>query len=273
MKSMMKKPIALLLAVCLCCLSGVGCAQTLDDEAAARAFAETFFASPYVDEPLQAHTLAVTQAAYGWQAVLTPDDAALPTLTVWFTADGRVQQFKNSAYALPSIADIDTQMVSLDDARRIDTLRNALFPDMPNNECGLYASADGASYYVLDRFTFWLGLIMEPDLIKLVSYIDLQTDAAGYPGMITRGEAVAAARQTIAETYGLSADTVNRLTVTQADFVLQSGIWTDADVPLPYWFVLLADPADSYQSQYNALIDAETGEILECHDPATAGNG
>ena len=173
--------------------------SAIESEAAARAFAEAFFASPYVDEPLTGRMLTVAQTQDGWQAALASADEALPTLTVWFTAAGRVQQYENSAYALPPLENMDSHAIPLDDLRRIDTLRNALFPDMPNNTCGLYAHDGEASFYMLDLSTFWLGLVLNTDTIRLVAYVDLETDAARYPGYLTRGEAAAAAKRALAE--------------------------------------------------------------------------
>ena len=246
---------------------------TIGSEAAARAAAEAFFASPYLNETLDGRVLTLTKIPEGWQAVLAPADEAQPTLTVWLTADGRVQQFENSAYALPTLADMDSQSIPLDDLRRIDTLRNALFPDMPNNTCGLYARDGEASFYDLDSDTFWLGLVLNTDLIKLVAYVDLETDAARYPGYLTRGEAAAAAKRALAEAYGLTAKQTEGLVLIQSVFTMDARRWTDADVPVPYWFLVLGDEADGTKTRYEALIDAETGDTLELHDPDSVGNG
>ena len=150
----------------------------------------------------------------------------------------------------------------LDDLRRIDTLRNALFPDMPNNTCGLYARDGEASFFDLDSDTFWLGLVLNTDTIRLVAYADLETDAARYPGYLTRGEAAAAAKQALADAYGLTVEQTESLALIQGGFTLQKEQWTDADVPAPYWYLVFSDEADGQKTRYEALIDAETGDTL-----------
>lgn len=247
-----------------------GTTVSIGSEAAARAFAEAFFASPYVNEAPDGRAITVSKTQEGWQAALDSTDG---TLSVSFTEAGRISQYQNEAYPLPTLEGIVTEPIPLNDVRRIDTLRNALFPDMPNNTCGIYASEGDASFYVLDSFTFWLGLVLNTDTIRLVAYTDLETDAARYPGYLTRGEAAAAARRAIAEACGLTAGQTEGLSLLQADFVLQKNVWTDADVPLPYWFIVFGDTADGTKTRYEALIDAQTGDTLELHDPATAGNG
>ncbi len=243
---------------------------TIGSEEAARAFAVAFFALPYVEEPLTGRTLTVAQTQDGWRATLASADGVL---TVSFTAGGRISQYENSAYPLPPISGITVDSLPLYTVRRIDALRNALFPDMPNNTCGVYARVGDAAYYALDSFTFWLGLVMEAEMTKLVAYVDLETDAARYPGYLTRGEAAEEAKRAIAEGFGLNAKQTETLALLQANFTLQDKAWTDADVPLPYWYLVFGDEADGTKTRYEALIDAETGDMLELHDPASAGNG
>lgn len=246
----------------------------LDGAEAARALAEAFFASPYVAETTQGRTLTVSQTESGWQAVLAAPDAQTPTLTLLFATDGRIQQYENSAYPLPTLDGFALEAGgSLEDARKLDALRDALLPCMEYNEGGVYARVGDVAFYALDRFCHWLGLRREGDALRLVAYVDFGTDAARYPGFYTRAEAAAASRQALAEAFGLTAAQTEGFTLQQADFILQQGLWTDATVPLPYWFVVFGDEADNCKSQYEALIDAATGEALELRDPSASGNG
>ena len=246
----------------------------LDGEADARSFAEMFFASPYVADGLEGRTLTLSQTADGWQAVLAPADSAQPALTLWFTSAGRIQQYQNTDYALPSLDGFAIEPDgSLADAHMLDAIRNALFPYMENNEGGVFAREGDAAFYALDRFSKWIGLVQNAEPPRIIAYGDFGTGAARYPGYLTRAEAVAAGRQALAQAYGLAADEAESFLVMQAEFIMHQGVWTDADVPLPYWFMVFGDPADDYKSQYTALIDAQTGETLELHDPSTSGNG
>ena len=246
----------------------------IDSEAAARAFAEALFASPYVRESLEGRTLVISETAYGWKAVLAPIEAPMQKLTLWFSTAGRIQQYQNNAYPLPllepfAIGPDD----SLADVTMLDALRDALFPEVQNNTGGVYAHSGDAAFYAMDRFSAWIGLVKGTELPRLVSYGDFGTDAAHYAAYLTRGAAVALGRQALAEAYGISQEKAESLELMQAEFIPQAGIWTDADVPLPYWFIVLGDPADDFKTQYSVLIDAETGDVLEHHDPSTFGNG
>jgi len=273
----MKRNFCVLLAVCL--LSGIPFAGVAADdpivsEEDALAFAETFFSSPYVNETQDGRTLSVEQTEGGWRAVLNDPSETLPALTLYFTADGRVAQYQNSAYALPVLEGFTMEEApSTDNAVMIDAIRDALFPSMNNHACGVYAREGDAVFFVVDNFAEWLGIVTDGDTPKIVAYGDFGADDACYPGYLTRGEAAAAAAAALADAFGADADLEENLVLMQGEFIMQEYRWTDADVPLPYWFFLFGDETDGLKSQYTALIDAETGEVLEIHDPSETGNG
>lgn len=273
----MKKLICLLCVISLCCtLPVLGGAShvVIDAEEDALAFAETFFASPYVNESPDGRTLNVEQTEGGWHAVLADPNGALPALTLRFTADGRIAQYENSAYPLPFLDNFTMEeMPVTDNAVMIDMIRDALFPYMNNHACGVFARDGDAVFFSVDNLTEWLGIVMNIGTPKIVAYGDFGTDEACYPGYITHGEAEALAVTALADAYGTGTDLAQNLVLMQGEFILQEHRWTDADVPLPYWFFLFGDETDGLKSQYTALIDAQTGEVLEVHDPSETGNG
>lgn len=271
---MLKQRLCVLLAACLCCAATAAAGAAVGGEEDAAAFVRAFLASPYVDEAPDGRTLTLTQTESGWRAELADPNRALPTLTLCFTADGRIEQYENSAFPPPSLAGFAIENdTPLNRAVAIDRLRDALFPAMDNNACGVYARQGGAEFFAVDNFTSWLGLVPEGDALKVVAYGDFGTGEARYPGYLTRGEAAAVAENALAEAYGTSAGWAEGLRLMQGEFVLQAGHWTDAEVPLPYWFFVFGDEADGLKSQYTALIDAQTGEVLELRDPSETGNG
>ena len=280
----MKKAVYLLIAVCLCCPlltasgaeleSPAGSADlSIDNEDDAYRFAEAFFTSPYVDGLSDGCTMTITHAENSWQAVLAPADTSLPTLTLRFAASGRIQQYQNSDYVLPTLDGFSIEEdISFEEINNVDTLR-VLLPHMENNTCAVYAREGNVAYYNVDTFYVWLGLAMGEPTPELVAYCDLETDGARYPGYLSRAEAEEAAKLALAETYGSAAEQADHYKPIQADFVLQEGLWPYPDMPLPYWFLVLGDEAGGLERQYEVLIDAATGEILEINDSAAIGNG
>lgn len=240
-----------------------GVAANIQTGEAARAFAESFFASPYVAEPPDGRILTVAQTEDGWMAEAVSSDSSQPALTLLFASDGRIWQYQNEAYPLPALNTFALEAdLPIDFIHRLDEIRLALFPMMEYAQGGVYArTQDGLTRYcALDDFSTWMVLSGEN---RVAGFGDLDGNDVRYGAYLTRREAVAAA--CAASPEGKAYVPV------QARFIVEEDS-SRGDAPLvPAWEIVLGESADSTGKQVCVVVDAATGDIVSLQDEY--GNG
>lgn len=239
--------------------------------------AEQFFASPYVSETPPTQPWTIETVADGWR-MTAPTADGQAVLTLVFTQEGRLEQYGNTRYPLPAIADSVVSLDGVDDTAYADAVlakEDALYRALAGKSfdsicCFAYDGAHRAYAYSLNRFESYAIIQIEPEL-KLLSYGDMLSQNARYGDYLSQAEAVTLARAALTERYPLKP--TDTLLVSQANFTVNSGEWTEADAPLPYWYLSFATSEGGVNGDYIALIDAATGDTLNTCDPLSAPKG
>lgn len=253
-------------------------------EADALVFVQAFLENPYVEESLGGRAPAVTQTDYGWR--VTADAAAKhASLLILLDHTGKVLQYANGAYALPSLASgaIGWPNVSEETlnayASIIDGISRWLLDnESPDNVAGISDEAlaqDRVYACCCDSGTTYFMLRME-DTPKLYAFGDLREAPVRYGDYLSKGEAAQTAMEALTKEYDLLPEDREILGLQQATFTLRQGLWTEAQVRLPYWMICFAvqDGSGGNPTEfYTALVDASTGEVFHTTDPTTGPNG
>lgn len=249
-------------------------AADMRTEEAARAFAEAFFASPYVAESLEGRTLTVTRTEDGWRAEL----AGTPRLTLLFDFGGHVALYQNADAPLPrlvngaaSVEGIDDTVYARDAMNWVDELTRAYLNRSYDAVC-CYAAEGDVYAYQLDLFDCFVYFQARPTL-RLLGLGDLSQNACRYEGYLSRGEAVARARDALIAAYGLTREQADTLIVSQTSFNPDGYRALPDDAPIVCWCISFATTPDGKNGAYQAELDAKTGEVLVTRDPTSSGQG
>ncbi len=95
------------------------------------------------------------------------------------------------------------------------------------------------------------------------------------PEQLSKEEAIALARQAVAERYGFGEQEVAGFLVSYTGIRLEGSAWLGATLETDVWRISfrMPDTDVAYISDYDVLLDAVTGEILYIFDPSNNGNG
>ena len=94
-----------------------------------------------------------------------------------------------------------------------------------------------------------------------------------YEDYLSRGEAVALARDALITVCRLAREQADALIVSQTSFNPNAYQPLSTDMPLTYWYIGFAVTPNAKNGAYQVELDAKTGEILVVRDPETSGKG
>jgi hypothetical protein len=274
-----------LLALLLLCPSALASAapQSLLTEADALICAQAFLENPYVNETAD-RALTVEQTDYGWR-VVADADGQHASLLLLLDPTGKVLQYANGAYALPSLAggavgwwNVDEEAAN-DYCFKIDRVSRWLLGNQtPDSIAGVFDTAlarDKVYACCCDGGTTYFMLRME-DTPKLYAFGDLREGPVRYGSYLSKDEAEQIAIEALIKEYDLLPVDRELLRLQQATFTLRQGLWTEKQVRLPYWMIYFAvqDGSGSDPTEfYTALVDASTGEVFDTTDPTAGPEG
>ncbi len=244
--------------------------------AAARAFAEAFFTSPYVMESLDGRELTITQTEDGWLAEAAGKDT--DRLTLLFDCQGQVALYQNANDPLPllqngavSVQDADELVYTWEALSLVDSITRRFLNKSYNAICCYAADKDTYAYH-LDMFDCFVYFRYQPSL-QLIGLGDLSKNDCRYEDYLSRGEAVALARDALITVCGLAREQADALIVSQTSFNPNAYQPLSTDMPLTYWYIGFAVTPNAKNGAYQVELDAKTGEILVVRDPETSGKG
>lgn len=255
---------------------------SIQTEGQALSFMEDFFASPYVDNPNDNplfQTVQTESTESGWILSFEALDAS-QTVTLAFDRAGKVAYYSDSSFLLPSLDGVDFSQTAPGELPNGDQLCRELdkalwqapgIAFIPDSICAYAYDGEHHAYtFSYNNFERYATFEIAPET-KLLAYGNMQLDDARYGLYLSRGEAIAKARTAFVERLDITAEEAAVLIVSQMDFVTWQNQWSWTDEPhtLPYWHILFTTAENGYNGEYGALIDGDTGMVLEMHDPST----
>jgi len=255
----------------------------LTTEEQALSYARRFLGNQYVLADDGNGDVRITRQENGWLAELLNQSSGT-THELLVDPKGRVQYYLDRSYQAPPLSEGAVHDDAL--ARLADTYgmhgvlewsSRELLPDVGYNSVATvaYDEASKIFTFIIDGFDYYVALQAEP-AVRMVAYGDLNTAGGRYAGCLSRDQARAIAAEALVSECGLSTGSTSLLSLLQADLCIKPDWWTSADVPLPYWclqFQLLPSAAGEAFQEYQVLIDASTGDVLEITHPGQMANG
>lgn len=253
----------------------------LDNEEEAQNYARRFFTNQYVLAASAEDSIQMTQLSNGWRAELLDSDGAV-THELTFRIDGQVIQYLELGYQSPDVS----HAVIHDDGLAEDAdvygahgvlewSSRELLPEVGYNSVATIDRTGDVFTFIIDGFDYYVALEVEP-VVRMVAYGDMQLGAS-YGDYLNRAEALELATLALMrECHLLPEEASTQLMTLQSNFCAKPYQWTNAYVPLPYWcFQMNLVPASETEdiAQYQVIINAADGGVLEISDPAAAGNG
>lgn len=95
------------------------------------------------------------------------------------------------------------------------------------------------------------------------------------PGQLSKADAITIARRAVASQYSFSATEVAAFLVAQTQLLPSGEHWMDYELPADAWCVSfrMPDSDPAFISDYDVLLNAQTGELLTIFDPSNNANG
>lgn len=100
-------------------------------------------------------------------------------------------------------------------------------------------------------------------------------DAPVLANAMPKAQAIELARQAVAAHYSFSEEVAASFLVADTCYFHPGKVWLDYIVPVESWYVAFRMPDTdlAFISDYDVILDAETGEILRIFDPSNNANG
>ena len=95
------------------------------------------------------------------------------------------------------------------------------------------------------------------------------------PGQLSKADAITIARRAVASQYSFSTTEVAAFLVARTQLLPSGAHWMDYELPADAWCVSfrMPDSDPAFISDYDVLLNAQTGELLTIFDPSNNANG
>lgn len=253
----------------------------LDTEQKAEDYARRFFTNQYVLAADADSPIRITTADDGWKAELLSADGSV-THELIVRRSGLVISYRDLRYQAPDISHAavhDDELAQAADVYGahgvLEWSSRELLPDVGYNSVATIDRTGDIFTFVIDGFDYYVALETEP-AVRMVAYGDMRLGAS-YGDYLSREEALDFAKLALRRECHLTSEEADALLLPlQAHFCAKPYHWTNAYVPLPYWCFqmdLLPTAEGEDPVQYQVIINADDGGVLEISDPASMGNG
>ena len=277
----MKRLLALLAALLLCPYTMASAQETAGTEWAEKT-ALAFLQNPFIDEPLEDRSIAVTplENGDGWLArVEAAGDR--PWLEVRFSNEGAVWQYQNGALLLPDLpAGENVKELTTEQITAIDNMNGQLFCRYNQQSVIAVDSVDGREVCILEEEMYgaYLAVSLEP-VLKVYAYGDLSKPTIQYGKYLSLQQARSIALALLQEELGLSDEKRAALQFQEESSFLPTSQWLNQEMNTPCWYVVYrlegseAEWASGLAGDYGVLLDALTGEKRLILSPWETSNG
>lgn len=134
---------------------------------------------------------------------------------------------------------------------------------------------DGQAHYEV----YIDALTGEPQrMVDVLKHRIIRTDADEAPvqaNALPKAQAIELARRAVAARYSFAEEVAASFLVADTRYLHPGTVWLDYIVPVESWYVAfrMPDTDVAFISDYDVILDAETGEILRIFDPSNNANG
>lgn len=241
-----------------------------------QAFARCFFSNQYVQAADENTNITHLEQGNGWRAELRDETGAVTHFVV-FDALGHVAQYRDLSFETPCIGGGVSYQEALSDAAdesgampALEWISKELFSTAGFNSvpCHFYDEERDVYTFFVDSFDYYIS-VQAGEQPRLMAYGDFRQDQGGYPGYLTRAEAVEKALETVGKDFAL--DETAEVVAAFASFSIAEPEWLQAGDCAAKWEITLRVFANDIMSEFWISLDAQSGEVIPAQ--IEMGNG
>lgn len=250
--------------------------QKLETPDQVQAYARRFFSNQYVMAANEETSISHDPAGDGWRVELKDEQGNVTHYAI-FDSMGRVAQYRDLSFEVPDVSGGACYQEELSNAANetgampaLEWISKELFPDAGFNSvpCQFYDEETDVYTFFVDSFDYYV-CVQAGEQPRLMAYGDFRQEDGGYPGYLTRAEALEKALQTIQQDFALDENAA--VDAVFASFSIAEPEWLQAGDCAAQWEITLRLFANDIMSEFWISLDAQTGEVIPAE--IEMGNG